>query len=498
MNAAAEASGGRTYANPRNAASGSLRQIDPAITATRPLRFFAYTWGETSAAFAGTQFEALERFRDWGLPGQRPLAPGGGRGGALEALYRAFEDQRPRLGFDNRRGWSTSSTGWTGRSGWGFAGRLPRWAIAHKFAPEQARTLVKDIEIQVGRTPAPLRPWPSSPPINVGGVVVQNATLHNADEIARKDIRVGDTVVIQRAGDVIPQVVQVVLEERADPPPPAYTFPEVCPCPLRTSVTRETTGGGVETVVRRCTGELACPFQRLEQPEAVRLAQGLRHSRAWANASWPPSMTTAWCASPPTSSSWRGTKRPLAVLRTREGYGETSIRNLVSAIEARRTIALARFIFALGIRHVGETTAVTLARAAMARPAPSWPPWTSWPPATPRRPRNSTPWTRSARPWSKRRAPSSPRTITAPGWPNLSAQLTIEDAEAPKSRHRGGRQDGGVHRQPGDPHPRRSQGPRPNGWGPRWLARCRRRPTSWSQAPAQAPSSRRRRRWACR
>ena len=358
MNAAAQAAGARTYANPRNAASGSLRQIDPAITANRPLRFFAYAWGEISAPFADTQWEALQRLQDWGFPVSGLSRRVEGETD-LEAQYRAFQDQRPRLGFDiDGVVYKLDRLDWQARLG--FAGRIPRWAIAHKFAPEQARTLVDDIDIQVGRTGA-LTPVAKLAPINVGGVVVQNATLHNADEIARKDIRIGDTVVVQRAGDVIPQVVEVVLDARPCPAPPPYAFPELCPCPLRTPVSRETTGGGVETVVRRCTGELACPFQRLEHLKLFvsRRAfdiEGLGERQLSAF------YDDGLVREPADIFRLARDEAALAVLRAREGYGETSIRNLVSAIEARRTIALARFIFALGIRHVGETTAVTLAR----------------------------------------------------------------------------------------------------------------------------------------
>ncbi len=358
MNMAAEAVGGRTYANPRNAASGSLRQIDPTVTASRPLRFFAYAWGETTAPFASTQWEALQRLRDWGFPVSELSHRVEGED-ALDGQYRAFEDERPRLGFDiDGVVYKLDRLDWQERLG--FAGRIPRWAIAHKFAPEQARTLVNDIEIQVGRTGA-LTPVAKLAPINVGGVVVQNATLHNADEIARKDIRIGDTVVIQRAGDVIPQVVEVVLDARPSPEPQPFAFPHICPCPMKTAVTRETTGAGVETVVRRCTGEMACPFQRLEHLKLFvsRKAfdiEGLGERQLSAF------YEDGLVREPADIFKLARDEAALAVLRVREGYGDTSIRNLVSAIEARRTIALARFIFALGIRHVGETTAVTLAR----------------------------------------------------------------------------------------------------------------------------------------
>ena len=357
MNAAAQASGARTYANPRNAASGSLRQIDPAITAARPLRFYAYAWGDVSAPFAATQAEALERFRSWGLPVSE-LSRRVADAPDLERQYRAFEAMRAKLGFDiDGVVYKLDRIDWQERLG--VVGRVPRWAIAHKFAPEQARTILKDIEIQVGRTGA-MTPVAKLAPINVGGVIVQNATLHNADEIARKDIRIGDTVVVQRAGDVIPQVVEVVGAERPPTSRP-YDFPEVCPCPLRTAVARETTAGGLETVVRRCTGEMACPFQRLEHLKLFVSRKafdieglGERQLAAFYEDGLVREAADIFRLA--------RNEAALEVLRSREGYGETSIRNLIAAIEARRSIPLARFIFALGIRHVGETTAATLAQ----------------------------------------------------------------------------------------------------------------------------------------
>ncbi len=260
LNAEAEAAGARTYANPRNAAAGSLRQIDPTVTARRPLRFFAYAWGETSAPLAATQWEALERLRAFGFR----VAPMIRRVEGVPALLEVYADllaARPALGFDidglvikvDRLDW---------QSRLGFVSRSPRWAIARKFPAEQARTVLEAIDIQVGRTGA-LTPVARLRPVTVGGVVVVNATLHNADEIARKDIRVGDTVVVQRAGDVIPQIAEVVLEARPANAVP-YDFPTVCPCKLETPLVRETTASGAETVARRCTGEFACPFQRIQ------------------------------------------------------------------------------------------------------------------------------------------------------------------------------------------------------------------------------------------
>jgi len=357
MNAACEAAGEKTYVNPRNAASGSLRQIDPAVTARRPLKFFAYTWGEVSAPFATSQHEALEKLAAWGLP-TNPNTRQVADVAALLAVYEDLKARRAALGYDiDGVVYKVDRLDWQERLG--FAGREPRWAIAHKFPAEQATTVLEGIEIQVGRTGA-LTPVAKLAPVFVGGATVRNATLHNADEVARKDVRIGDTVIIQRAGDVIPQVVGPVLDKRpADAVP--YDFPHVCPCPLQTPVARETTGAGVETVVRRCTGEFACPFQRVEH---------LKHfvsRRAFDIEGLGEKQLSAFyeegaIREPADIFKLAKDEEKLSALREREGYGETSIRNLVAAIDARRHIALQRFIFALGIRHVGETTAMTLAR----------------------------------------------------------------------------------------------------------------------------------------
>jgi DNA ligase (NAD+) len=357
LNAAAEAAGQKTYANPRNAASGSLRQIDPAITAARPLRFFAYAWGEISAPFAATQSEALDLYRAWGLP-VTPQAERVEGAGGLIAAYQRLEALRPRLDFDiDGVVYKVDRLDWQGRLG--FVSRSPRWAIARKFPAEQARTLLEAIDLQVGRTGA-VTPVARLAPVTVGGVVVERATLHNADEIARKDIRVGDTVIIQRAGDVIPQVVEVVLDERPAGSAP-FAFPTVCPCDLKTPLAKETTAGGAETVVRRCTGEFACPFQRIEH---------LRHfvsRRAFDIEGLGEKQLRAFfdeglIQGPADIFRLARNEEALNALRARDGYGETSVANLIAAIEARRTISLDRFIFGLGIRHVGETTALTLAR----------------------------------------------------------------------------------------------------------------------------------------
>jgi DNA ligase (NAD+) len=357
LNAKAEAAGERIYANPRNFASGSLRQIDPRVTASRPLRFFAYGWGDSSAPFADTQWEGLERFAGWGLPVNERSRRVENLEGLIEA-YLALEEARPHLGYDiDGVVYKVDRLDWQGRLG--FVSRSPRWAVARKFPAEQARTLLEGIDIQIGRTGA-LTPVARLKPVTVGGVVVRNATLHNADEIARKDVRIGDTVIVQRAGDVIPQILGSIPSER-----PAgaaeYEFPHVCPCPLKTPVVRETTGAGAETAARRCSGEFACPFQRVEHLKhfVSRRAfdiEGLGEKQLQAF------FDEGWIKEPADIFSLARDEARLKDLREREGYGPTSVRNLVAAIGARRTISLDRFIYALGIRHVGETTAITLAR----------------------------------------------------------------------------------------------------------------------------------------
>jgi DNA ligase (NAD+) len=355
MNAACEALGQKTYVNPRNAASGSLRQIDPSVTASRPLRFFAYAWGDFSGEFAATQWEALQKLADWGLPTNPLTRRVAGVEGLLE-VYAAMQAGRRELGYDiDGVVYKVDRLDWQERLG--FVGREPRWAIAHKFPAEQATTVLEGIDIQVGRTGAQT-PVGRLKPVFVGGATVSNVTLHNADEIARKDIRIGDTVVVQRAGDVIPQVVQVVDPDRKGRSPP-YEFPTVCACPLRTPVVQETTAGGAETVVRRCTGEFACPFQRIEH---------LKHfvsRRAFDIEGLGEKQLTAFFDE-------GMVKEPADIFRlkdhreallTREGYGETSVGNLLAGIEARRAISLERFIYALGVRHVGEQTSTLLARA---------------------------------------------------------------------------------------------------------------------------------------
>ncbi|HEY2658979.1 MAG TPA: NAD-dependent DNA ligase LigA [Caulobacteraceae bacterium] len=358
LNAAAEAAGTKTYANPRNAAAGSLRQLDSKITAQRPLRFFAYAWGLVSAPFAATQWEALQALKSWGFQ-VTPQARRVENAEGLLGAYAAMEIERPRLVFDidgvvykvDRLDWQTRL---------GFVSRSPRWAIARKFPAQQARTILEAIDIQVGRTGA-ITPVARLRPVTVGGVVVENATLHNADEIARKDVRIGDTVIVQRAGDVIPQIIGPVLEERPQDAA-AYEFPTHCPCPLHTPVARETTGAGAETVVRRCTGEFACPFQRVEHLKhfVSRRAfdiEGLGEKQLQA-------FFDEGLIREPADIFTLEARDAAALkkLKDREGFGDTSVKNLFAAIDARRPIALDRFIYGLGIRHIGETTAMALAR----------------------------------------------------------------------------------------------------------------------------------------
>ncbi len=260
LNQRQAASGGQVFANPRNSAAGSLRQKDPSITASRPLGFFAYGWGEMSEMPADTQTGMIKWFEARGFT-TNPLTKSCRSVEELLAFHREIEAQRASLDYDiDGVVYQIDRLDWQERLG--FVSRSPRWAIAHKFPAEKATTIVNDIEIQVGRTGA-LTPVAKLEPVTVGGVVVQNATLHNFDEIARLDVRIGDTVTIQRAGDVIPQVLGVVEAKRPRGAKP-YAVAKKCPCPLHTDVVREQTAMGEEGAVARCTGGLACPYQIVE------------------------------------------------------------------------------------------------------------------------------------------------------------------------------------------------------------------------------------------
>ena len=349
--------GRQIFANPRNSAAGSLRQLDPAITASRPLGFFAYSWGEMSGMPASTQSAMLEWFATCGFK-INPLMKLCRSVEELIAFHRAIESERASLDYDiDGVVYKVDRIDWQERLG--FVSRTPRWAVAHKFPAEKATTIVNAIEIQVGRTGA-LTPVAKLQPVTVGGVVVSNATLHNQDEIERRDVRIGDTVMIQRAGDVIPQVLGVVLEKR---PKGAerFKFPRKCPCPLRTPVVRDATATGGEGVVARCTGEFACPYQTIEHLKHFVSRRafdidglGEKQIEFFFERGW---------VKEPADIFTLETRNAKLLIEGQEGFGETSVRNLFRAIEARREIALERFIYALGVRHIGETTGRVLARA---------------------------------------------------------------------------------------------------------------------------------------
>jgi DNA ligase (NAD+) len=350
LNAAREAAGEPVFANPRNAAAGSLRQLDSGITRTRPLQFFAYAFGavEGLKKRPDSQHGLNEQLLAWGFavnPRRRVTHD-------LDetlAFYEAVQNERATLDYDiDGVVYKVDRIDWQERLG--FIGRAPRWAIAHKFPAEQANTILKDITIQVGRTGV-LTPVAELEPVNVGGVMVSRATLHNEDEIARKDIRVGDRVIVQRAGDVIPQIVAVLDADRKGRPH-AYRFPDRCPV-CGSHVVREE-----GEVAKRCTGGLICPAQAVERLRhfVSRMAfdidgLGGKHIEAF--------FADGLIKSPADLFRLRD-KREL--LLQREGWGELSVDNLLRAIEARRRISLERFIYALGIPQIGEETAKLLAR----------------------------------------------------------------------------------------------------------------------------------------
>jgi len=367
LNERQKAAGEQIFANPRNSAAGSLRQKDPAVTASRPLGFFAYGWGEMSEMPADTQSGMVAWFERCGFR-TNPLTKLCHSVEQLIAFHRKIEEERSHLDYDiDGVVYKVDRIDWQQRLG--FVSRTPRWAIAHKFPAERATTILRDIEIQVGRTGA-LTPVGKLEPVGVGGVIVQNVTLHNEDYIkgiggdgqpirGGKDLRIGDTVVIQRAGDVIPQIVDVVLEKRKRGAEP-YQFPKRCPCPLHTKVVREATATGEEGARAHCTGEFACPYQKIEHLKlfASRRAfdiDGLGEKQIEFF------FEQGWVKEPADIFTLEARNRTIR-LQDHEGYGETSVRNLFAAIEARREIGLDRFIYALGIRHVGETTALVLAR----------------------------------------------------------------------------------------------------------------------------------------
>ncbi len=355
LNARQATAGEQIFANPRNSAAGSLRQKDANVTASRPLHFFAYAWGELSDMPADTQSGMIEWLDKVGFA-VNPLWKMCRSVDELIAFHREIEMRRAKLDYDiDGVVYKVDRLDWQQRLG--FVSRNPRWAIAHKFPAEKATTVIHDIEIQVGRTGA-MTPVAKLEPVTVGGVVVRNATLHNEEEIARLDVRIGDTVTIQRAGDVIPQVLGVVLDKRPKDSQP-YKFPTKCPCSLKTKVVREVIAGGEEGARSRCTGEFACPYQKIEH---------LRHfvsRRAFdidglGEKQIELFFEKGWVKEP--GDIFTLEKQHKDELLEEEGYGETSVRNLFSAIGARQEVSLERFIYALGMRHVGETTARALAR----------------------------------------------------------------------------------------------------------------------------------------
>ena len=366
LNARMEEAGLRPFANPRNAAAGSLRQLHAGVTAERPLRFFAYGWGEADAPPAETQSGALEAFAAWGLPVNPEAGRVEGGAEALVAWHAALEARRASLGYDvDGVVHKVDDLGLQRRLG--FVSRAPRWAIAQKFAAETATTVLEGIDIQVGRTGS-LTPVARLRPVTVGGVVVSNATLHNEDYIAGRgadgapiregrDLRVGDTVTVHRAGDVIPKVLDVNLSKRPKGAKP-YAFPEACP-ECGSDAVRE-----AGEAVRRCVGGLVCPAQAVERLKHF-VSRNAADIDGLGDKQVEALHADGWIAEPADiyELEARYGGDGLQALRNREGWGERSAENLFRAIDARRTLGFARFVFALGIRHCGETTAALLARS---------------------------------------------------------------------------------------------------------------------------------------
>ena len=380
LNKRQEKDGKPVYANPRNSAAGSVRQLDPGITASRELNFFAYTWGEVSALPADTQSGMLEKFADYGFP-VNPLTR---RCDSLAQMLKFYADvsaRRARLGYDiDGVVYKVDRLDLHERLG--FVSRSPRWATAHKFPAEQAETVLEDIEIQVGRT-GKLAPVARLAPVTVGGVVVRNATLHNEDEIARLDARIGDHVVIQRAGDVIPQIVRVLTGKRPKSAKP-YKFPQTCPVCGSHAVREVGEKTGKQDVDRRCTGGLVCDAQTVERLRyfvgrdqfdieglggtMIQLFhdEGLLKEPAdiFALTEKPEKVSKVLAAHRAALSEERRSAEGKDPVKTKkkEDREDKVVENLMAAIEARRKIGLDRLINALGIRHVGETTARLIAR----------------------------------------------------------------------------------------------------------------------------------------
>ncbi|MFL6726507.1 MAG: NAD-dependent DNA ligase LigA [Sphingomicrobium sp.] len=341
LNQRQDAAGGKIFANPRNAAAGSLRQKDPSITAARPLRFLAHGWGEISEPLAKKQFDAMKRIASFGIPVSDLLVHCDAVEEAL-AHYRRIEVARADLPFDiDGVVYKVERLDWQERLG--QVGRAPRWGLAHKFPAEKAETTLEAIDIQVGRT-GKLTPVGRLKPVGVGGVIVANVTLHNRDEIARLGLRIGDRIRIQRAGDVIPQVVENLTR---DEPREAYVFPDHCPECQSEAVAEE---GEVDV---RCTGGLICPAQRFERLRHF-VSRGALDIEGLGEKSIAEFIEVGWLHSP--ADIFR-LHRHRADLLGREGWKEKSVNNLFAAIEAKRQPDGPRFLFGLGIRHVGIVTA---------------------------------------------------------------------------------------------------------------------------------------------
>jgi DNA ligase (NAD+) len=344
LNERQQASGGKIFANPRNSAAGSLRQKDSGITAARPLRFFAHGWGELSEPLGQTQFEAMKRIEGFGFPVPALLTHCSSLDEML-AHYRAIEKARADLPFDiDGVVYKVDRLDWQERLG--QVARAPRWALAHKFPAEKAQTTLEAIDIQVGRT-GKLTPVGRLTPVGVGGVIVANVTLHNRDEIARLGLRPGDRVLIQRAGDVIPQVIENLTR---DEPRPPYVFPDHCPECHSEAVAED---GEVDV---RCTGGLICPAQRVERLKHF-VSRGALDIEGLGEKSIQEFFEIGWLQSPADIFRLRNHREELV---TREGWKQKSVENLLAAIEAKREPDPARFLFGLGIRHVGIVTAKDL------------------------------------------------------------------------------------------------------------------------------------------
>ncbi|MDF2385525.1 NAD-dependent DNA ligase LigA [Nostoc ellipsosporum NOK] len=343
----------RQFANPRNAAAGSLRQKDAAVTAARPLRFLAWGWGETSALPGDTQAEVIRAIQAMGFP-VSDLFVGPVDLEAALAQYGKIEAVRADLPFDiDGVVYKIDRLDWQGRLG--FVGRAPRWGLAHKFPAERAQTLLRGIDIQVGRT-GKLTPVARLEPVTVGGVVVTNATLHNADEIARLGVRPGDRVVLQRAGDVIPQIVENLTR---DEDRPAFLFPSHCPICHSEAVAEE---GEVDI---RCTGGLICPAQRLERLKHF-VSRGALDIEGLGEKTLIELLDLGWIVEP--ADIFRLAPHR-AELLGREGWQEKSVDALLAAIEAKRAPDAARLLFGLGIRHIGAITARDLLKRYATLPA---------------------------------------------------------------------------------------------------------------------------------